>query len=164
MELCENFELKSKWVLWYHPTDNNDWSMESYKKVFEIKTYHDLLYIMKNLNNVASGMFFVMRDGIKPIYEDPKNMSGGYWSIRLMKRDSYDYFKKIVYYIVMENLMKKSEHNSKINGLSISPKINNCIFKIWNNDYTGLKTGDLRKDIEGLSVHFENTYYLQHKE
>jgi hypothetical protein len=64
----------------------------------------------------------------------------------------------------MENLMKKNEHNIKINGLSISPKINNCIFKIWNSDYTGLKTGDLRKDIDGLSVHFENTYYLQHKE
>jgi hypothetical protein len=164
MESIENFELKSKWVLWYHSTDNNDWSMESYKKVFEIKTYYDLLYIMKNLNNVASGMFFVMRDGIKPIYEDPKNMSGGYWSIRLMKRDSYDYFKKIVYYIVNENLMKKNEHNDKINGLSISPKINNCIFKIWNNDYGGLKTNDLRKDIDGLSAHFENTFYLQHKE
>ena len=164
MENIENFELKSKWILWYHPTDNNDWSMESYKKVFEIKTYYDLLYIMKNLNNVASGMFFIMREGIKPIYEDPQNMSGGYWSIRLMKRDSHEYFKKIVYYIVMEDLMKKCEHNSKINGLSISPKINNCIFKIWNNDYIGLKTNDLRKDIDGLSSHFESTYYLQHKE
>ena len=164
MENIENFELKSKWILWYHSTDNNDWTMESYKKVFEIKTYYDLLYIMKNLNNVASGMFFIMRDGIKPIYEDPQNMSGGYWSIRLMKRDSYDYFKKIVYYIVMEDLMRKSDHNRKINGLSISPKINNCIFKIWNNDYSGLKTGDLRKDIDGLSSHFENTFYLQHKE
>jgi hypothetical protein len=164
MENIDNFELKSKWILWYHPTDNNDWSMESYKKVFEIKTYYDLLYIMKNLNNVASGMFFIMREGIKPIYEDPQNMSGGYWSIRLMKRDSHEYFKKIVYYIVMEDLMKKCEHNSKINGLSISPKINNCIFKIWNNDYIGLKTNDLRKDIDGLSSHFESTYYLQHKE
>lgn len=164
MENIENFELKSKWILWYHSTDNNDWTMESYKKVFEIKTYYDLLYIMKNLNNVASGMFFIMRDGIKPIYEDPQNMSGGYWSIRLMKRDSYDYFKKIVYYIVMEDLMRKNDHNRKINGLSISPKINNCIFKIWNNDYSGLKTGDLRKDIDGLSSHFENTFYLQHKE
>lgn len=164
MESIENFELKNKWILWYHSTDNNDWSMESYKKVFEIKTYYDLLYIMKNLNNIASGMFFVMRDSIKPIYEDPQNMSGGYWSIRLMKRDSYDYFKKIVYYIVNESLMRKNEHNSKINGLSISPKINNCIFKIWNNDYSGLKTNDLRKDIDGLSVHFENTFYLQHKE
>ena len=164
MENIDNFELKNKWVLWYHPTDNNDWSMESYKKVFEMKTYYDLLYIMKNLNNISSGMFFVMRDNIKPIYEDSQNMSGGYWSIRLMKRDSYDYFKKIVYYILMENLMKKDEQTSKINGLSISPKINNCIFKIWNSDYTGLKTSDLRKDIDGLSTHFENTFYLQHKE
>ncbi len=164
MENIANFELKSKWILWYHPTENNDWSMESYKKVFEIKTYYDLLYIMKNLKNISSGMFFVMREGIKPIYEDPQNMIGGYWSIRLMKRDSYDYFKKIVYYIVMENLMKREDHNKKINGLSISPKINNCIFKIWNNDYIGLKTNDLRKDIEGLSNHFESTFYLQHKE
>ncbi len=164
MESVDNFQLKSKWILWYHATDDNNWSMESYKKVFEIKTYFDLLFIMKHFTNVSSGMFFIMRDGIKPIYEDPKNMSGGYWSLRLMKRDSYEYFKKLVYYIVMEDMMKKQEHNQKINGMSISPKINNCIFKIWNNDFVGLKTGDIRKDIDGLSTHIENAYYLQHKE
>jgi hypothetical protein len=164
MEAIENFDLKSKWVIWFHQKDDNNWSMESYKKVFEIKTYYDLLYIMKHLTNVSSGMFFLMREGIKPIYEDEKNMNGGYWSLRLVKNDTYEYFKKIAYYMVCEDLMKKGDLNAKINGISICPKINNCIVKIWNSDYTGLKMGDLRKDIDGLSSHFEKSFYLQHSD
>ncbi len=164
MDCIENFELKSKWVLWYHSTEDNNWAIDSYKRVFEIKTYYDLLFLVKSITNVSSGMFFLMRDDIKPIYEDPENLNGGYWSLRLMKKDSYEHFKKIIYYIVMENMMKKEEHNSKINGFSISPKINNCIFKIWNNDFIGLKTMDIRRDIDGLGTHIDSSYYLQHKE
>ncbi len=160
----ENFNLPSKWVLWYHATDDNNWTMESYKKVFEIKTYYDLLFIIRHITNVSSGMFFVMREGIKPIYEDPQNMKGGYWSLRLVKKESHEYFKKILYHIVFERMMKNPEHSKKINGLSISPKINNCIFKIWNSDYAKLKTTDIRKDIDGLSTHLESAFYLQHKE
>jgi hypothetical protein len=91
-------------------------------------------------------------------------MKGGYWSLRLVKKDSHEYFKKIIYHIVFEKMMKNPEHSKKINGLSISPKINNCIFKIWNSDYAKLKTTDIRKDIDGLSAHLESSYYLQHKE
>ncbi len=47
MESVENFNLQSKWILWYHAVDDNNWSMESYKKVFEIKTYYDLLFVGK---------------------------------------------------------------------------------------------------------------------
>ena len=47
-----------------------------------------------------------------------------------------------------------------INGITISPKINNCIFKIWNRDYKGMKMDGLRGDIE--NVNLEDTFYLRH--
>jgi hypothetical protein len=159
-----NFALRHKWILWYHGTEDNQWTIESYKKVFEIKTYYDLLFVLKHITNVSSGMFFVMKDGIRPVYEDPQNMTGGYWSMRLLKKDAFEYYKKILYYMCIEGIMKNQENNDKINGLSISPKINNCIFKIWNSDYEGLRTNDLRTNIPGLSHLWEHTYYLQHKE
>jgi hypothetical protein len=157
----ENFDLKNTWILWFHKVNDNNWKLDSYVKVFEIKTYYDVLFIIKELDNITSGMFFLMKDGISPIFEDANNINGGYWSTRITKKESYDHWEKIIYHMCINNITVKSEYENKINGVSISPKINNCIFKIWNSDYKNMKTEYLRKDLEFLS--WEDTFYLQHK-
>ena len=101
----KNFDLKHKWVLWFHKVNDNNWSLDSYSKVIDVKTYYDILFILKDIVNITSGMFFLMKEGISPIYEDPKNINGGYWSLRITKKDSFDYWDKIIYYICIENLM-----------------------------------------------------------
>jgi hypothetical protein len=156
----ENFDLKHKWVLWFHKVNDNNWSIDSYSKVFEIKTYYDILFILKKFDNITSGMFFLMKDGIIPVYEDSNNINGGYWSLRITKKDSFDYWDKIIYYLCIDNLSIDGLHEDKINGISISPKINNCIFKIWNSDYNSMKTEYLRDDL-GF-INWEDTFYLQH--
>ena len=77
-EKTDNFKLKHKWILWFHKVNDNNWNLESYSKVFEINNYYDLLYILKTLENITSGMFFLMKDGIIPIFEDNMNINGGY--------------------------------------------------------------------------------------
>jgi len=160
-EKIQNFDLKHKWILWFHKVNDNNWNLDSYSKVHDIKTYHDILYIIKELDNINSGMFFLMKDGISPIFEDVNNINGGYWSLRITKKDSYDYWEKIIYYICVDNITISDEHESKINGVSISPKINNCIFKIWNSDFKNMKTDYLRKDLSFINL--EDMFYLQHK-
>ena len=156
----KNFDLKHKWVLWFHKVNDNNWSLDSYSKVIDVKTYYDILFILKDIVNITSGMFFLMKEGISPIYEDPKNINGGYWSLRITKKDSFDYWDKIIYYICIENLMIDNKYEEHLNGISISPKINNCIFKIWNSDYKNMKTEYLRKDLE--FINWDDTFYLQH--
>ena len=156
-----NFELKYKWILWFHKVNDNNWGLDSYSKIYEIKTYHDLLFIMKSIDNITSGMFFFMKDGINPIYEDKNNIKGGYWSMRLTKKDSFDYWTKIIFYLCLNNITKDGGYDNKINGLSVSPKINNCIFKIWTSDYKSMKTDYLRKDME--FINFDEIFYLEHK-
>jgi len=156
----ENFKLKNKWVLWFHKVNDNNWSLESYSKVFEISTYYDLLYILKNLENITSGMFFLMKDGIIPIFEDVMNINGGYWSLRITKKDAFDYWEKLLYYICVESIVSDEINESKINGISISPKINNCIFKIWTSDYKNMKTEYLKQDL--TFINWNDTFYLQH--
>ena len=159
-EKLENFDLKNKWTLWFHKVNDNNWSLDSYLKVFDIKTYYDFLFILKDLENITSGMFFLMKDGIIPIFEDEKNINGGYWSLRITKKDTFEYWEKILYYICIENITINDEYESKINGISISPKINNCIFKIWTSNFDEMKTEYLRKDLE--FINWEDTFYLQH--
>ncbi len=159
-EQNENFKLKNKWILWFHKVNDNNWSLESYSKVFEINTYYDLLYILKNLENITSGMFFLMKDGIVPIFEDAMNIDGGYWSLRITKKDAFEYWEKLLYYICIESIVIDDKYEGKINGISISPKINNCIFKIWTCDYKNMKTEYLKQDLN--FINWNDTFYLQH--
>ena len=159
-ENIKNFDLKNKWILWFHKVNDNNWSIESYSKVLELNTYYDILFLLKELENITAGMFFLMKENIIPIFEDKHNINGGYWSIRITKKDAYDYWEKILYYLCVDNLTTNEEYEKKINGVSISPKINNCIFKIWNSDYNGMKTEYLRNDLD--FVKWEETFYLEH--
>ena len=156
----DNFKLKNKWILWFHKVNDNNWTPESYIKVFELNSYNDILFIIKKLENITSGMFFLMKDGIIPIFEDINNINGGYWSIRITKKESFDFWEKIVYYLCIDNITINDKYENLINGISISPKINNCIFKIWNSNYNEMKTDFLRKDLD--FINWDDTFYLQH--
>lgn len=156
----DNFNLESKWTLWFHKVNDNNWSLDSYSKVLDINTYYDLLFIIKELENITSGMFFLMKEGIIPIYEDENNINGGYWSLRITKKEAFDFWQKIVYYLCMDNITENNFYKNKINGVSISPKINNCIFKIWNNNFKEIKTENMRKDLD--FINWNDTFYLEH--
>ena len=159
-KVTENFNLKHTWVLWFHKVNDSNWSIDSYSKVFEINTYNDLLFILKELENISSGMFFLMNKGIIPIFEDIHNVNGGYWSVRVAKKDAYSFWEKIVYYLCIDCITIDSNDEEKINGISISPKINNCIFKIWNSNYKEIKTKNMRKDLD--FINWDDTFYLEH--
>lgn len=158
----DNFELKSNWVLWFHKVNDSNWGLSSYSKVFEIKSYFDILFIIKEIENISSGMFFLMKDGINPVYEDPQNINGGCWSMRVTKKESFIFWEKIIYYMCIDKLTIDDDSEDKINGISISPKINNCIFKIWNNDFKSMNTKLMRHDLN--FINWDDTFYLEHKE
>jgi hypothetical protein len=61
----------------------------------------------------------------------------------------------------INNITIDGKYDNKINGISISPKINNCIFKIWTCDYKSMKTDYMRKDL-GF-INWNETFFLEHK-
>jgi hypothetical protein len=127
-----NMKLSNKWTLWYHNINDNDWSEGSYTKVKELTELNDYCEIVKYIDNVYAGMFFLMKDTIFPRWEDINNIDGGYWSFRILKKDSITTWNKLMAYVIGNTL---TDGMDEINGISISPKINNCIIKIWNKDY-----------------------------
>jgi len=157
-----NFNLENSWCLWYHELNSSDWTMDSYKKIMEIKTYTDLCFMLNRYENINCGMFFLMKSGIKPIFEDEKNLKGGYWSLRISKKDTTELWKKVIYYLLIEGILDENNDEKDINGISIGPKINNCIFKIWNANYSKFNNNSLRSDID---IFLNNeVFYLEHKE
>tara|TARA_B110000908_G_C9949427_1_gene311869 strand:+ start:111 stop:590 length:480 start_codon:yes stop_codon:yes gene_type:complete len=126
------YNLKNKWVLWYHSLKNKSWDNKSYIKVIEIKSLYDykLLEEIMRINHLQNGMFFLMKNDIFPTWEDPKNRMGGCISFKY-DNNILNEWLKILLVCITDDL---SEYNNEINGLSISPKKEFNIFKVWIKD------------------------------
>ena len=129
-----NNEFNDTWYIWYHHTKNN-WKIDGYKKIFDIKNIKDFWDFNNNCNmfgGINSQHFFLMRNGVTPIWEDKQNTNGGCWSIKIPVEKSMELWLKLSAYIVGETLL---EDNSSINGLSICAKNPiTSVIKIWNNN------------------------------
>ena len=131
-----DYKLNNKWVLWFHSLNNPNWDNKSYIKVIEIKTLLDykLLDDVLRINHLQNGMFFLMKNDIFPTWEDPKNRLGGCISFKYDNNILKEWLKTLLL-CVTNNLLKKKDVD-EINGLSIAPKKEFNIVKIWIKDDT----------------------------
>jgi len=129
--------LNDEWILWFHNPKDENWDLESYKKVVTMKTIEDFWKVHRLLDNkkIQEGMFFLMKNDIEPIWENEKNINGGCWSFKINKKNVYSYWVDICRFILSQNITK-DRSNDMINGISVSPKKSFCIVKIWNSDST----------------------------
>ena len=142
--------LQNQWVLYYHNPEDTDWSRESYTQVSTITTVEEF-WALHNLvpeHCLHSGMFFIMKKGILPIWEDPQNKNGGCWSYKISLNDVKTTWKELSLRLIIEKL---STISNLLNGISISPKKGFCVIKIWNNNHTNLNTDILSDKIAGLN-------------
>jgi hypothetical protein len=126
--------LIGKWDLYYHLPHDKSWDISSYKKIMsDIDTVEKLIAINEIINEkiIKHCMLFVMRNGITPMWEDPKNRNGGCFSFKVINKQVYSVWKTLFYLVCGETICTKVEYNKIINGITISPKKNFCIVKIW---------------------------------
>ena len=128
------------WTLFWHSSEGRDWSPASFTSFGEMKTWRDFFAIMNHLkvDTLTDGMFFLMRNGIPPLWENCQNVYGGAYSIRILKARAGPCFVRYAIAAMIGNLAKDSKNI--INGLSISPKTTHNIIKIWNTDRVAFKS------------------------
>ncbi len=120
-------KLNSKWTLWFHKLYEDDWTINSYKKLYTFDNIAEFWCLYNNLKYLNNGMFFLMKNNIQPIYEDKNNINGGYWSIKISNNDISSIWLNLSIDLISGNLDKKNN----ISGLSISYKKKFYIIKIW---------------------------------
>ena len=128
------YSLNDKWNLYYHLPDDKNWDVSSYTTILgDIQCAEEVIALNKQMPDavIAKCMLFLMRKGITPMWEDPKNRSGGCFSYRILNKQVADVWRTLMYLCCGETLASKSEHSKHINGITISPKQNFCIVKIW---------------------------------
>ena len=145
--------LADKWTLWAHLPHDTDWSLSSYKEIITLETIEQALMLFENFPEVMikNCMLFLMRKGIQPIWEDEKNKKGGCFSYKINNKNVTYSWKNLSYVLLGETLTTK-ELSKYINGITISPKKNFCIIKIWLSNCNH-NNPEIITEIDGLSRH-----------
>ena len=120
-------KFKNCYNLWIHSTYNNDWSLDSYQKIYNINNISSFWKVFNNHYDLLDGMYFFMKDNINPIYEDNNNINGGYWSIKINTKDAFNTWL----YLCMDLISGNLDTKNIVNGLSICNKRKFFIIKIW---------------------------------
>ncbi len=120
------------WFLWFHDPNNSDYSESSYTPIMKVETTDDLWSLLKAipLSSWNTGMFFFMREGYRPLWDAPENDKGGAWSKKVDAADTYTILEDCMVHCFANKMLKQS--NDCVVGVSVSPKGQFHIIKIWN--------------------------------
>ena len=153
-QTVEYHKLYDKWVLWAHLPHNTDWSINSYIKVFEFTTIEDTVALIEELPSVLveNCMLFIMRDGIKPIWEDPQNRNGGSFSYKVLNKLVYDVWRDLTYCVVGNSISQSKDFVDSVSGITISPKKNFCIVKVWMSNCSHINPDVITNDIKDIGA------------
>jgi len=154
IQTMEEFNLLSdKWTLWAHLPHDTDWSINSYKKIYTMQTVQETIAVTETLPDilVKNCMLFIMREGVKPIWEDPKNRDGGCFSYKIPNKNVYDVWKELTYVVVGNSVSANSSFVNSVVGITISPKKNFCIIKIWMSNCKNQNPSMVSSSVKGIS-------------
>ena len=128
--------MNANWCLWYHDPNNSDYSLESYIKIASITDIATFWSVFEAISTEAwnSGMFFFMKDGFRPLWDAPENDKGGAWSKKVDAADTYNVFLDCMVHCLAGKFLKSN--NDVVVGVTLSPKGNFHIIKVWNSTTT----------------------------
>lgn len=140
-------KFDNKWNIWYH-NSKEDWTIKGYEKLYEITNIENYWKFYNNwdkLGGINNKHFFIMKNDITPIWEDPYNKDGGCWSFKVNDNLAQDLWNDLSIQLVTGNL---SLVKDDIVGLSACLKKNNfSVIKIWNKNSQNNNLNLLSKDI-----------------
>lgn len=149
--------------VYFHDPFDNDWSISSYKLITNISCVKDFWINMNIIkDNITKGLFFFTREHIFPSWEDPENINGYVFSMKILKDKLYSFSEELLINFFGENIVKQEYHElwDRVNLISISPKKEFCIIKIW------IKDNSI-KDIDILNVprgYYKDILYKKNKD
>ena len=149
--------LNDIWVFYFHDPFETDWTNGSYVLLSTISTVQDWWHNYNCVSqHIEKGIFFLMRDGVFPCWDDPENIDGGVISIKILKERLPEFWEFLTINLLGENL---NENWRNINGVSTSPKKTFSICKIWlkNDEYVDIKKFDILHDLyHGEAIYKSN--------
>jgi hypothetical protein len=156
--------LTDAWTLWAHLPQDSDWSLQSYKEIFSFQTVEEALAILDALSPalIQTCMLFLMRKGIKPLYEDEKNCGGGAFSYKVMNVSVAEAWRSLFLVVVGETVSSSPGYAESVSGITISPKVNFCVIKIWLSNCNHKNAAVVTEEIQHQLLSPVNCSFKQH--
>lgn len=126
--------LESSWTLYFHDPNDKRWDLASYHNVHTMLTASEFWGVHERLAldcAIGKGMWFIMRGDVFPCWDDAANIDGGCMSYILSKAEIADAWAAFCESMMCEEMFKEGEDSDVINGVSVSPKNDFCILKLW---------------------------------
>lgn len=122
------------WALYFHPTKETRWHLDTFRKMGVAKTFRELGELMNCLNaqEWTRGKFFFTPEAIPPLMENAKNIRGGSYSLRANRDIAGQVYHRYMIAAVLENALTNKE--DKISCVRITPRRDFNIIQIWNRD------------------------------
>ncbi len=167
-EMSSRMELDSKyhtfndvWTMWAHLPHDTDWSIKSYKKIMDITCVESIFELEKIVPDVMiqNCMLFCMRKNIIPTWEDVNNRDGGSFSFKISNSNIYQIWNEVLMNLTTEMLINDEIESKSINGITVSPKKNFCIMKIWMKD---INIQDINKFNLPSEIDSKQTLFKRH--
>ena len=156
-------KLSCNWVLWSHAHDVRGYKLEDYEKHCVIRTVEDFWNVFNGLPSLINkDMWFLMREGIPPRWEDPINAEGGSFKFRVPGNKIDNAWLTLALRLVTENMCLDPDDANLISGIAVSPKKHNfCTLSVWNLDCRRTEYSKFPRNIEGID--FTMSLYQAHK-
>jgi len=138
-ELTIKHPLMHKWVLWYCKSDRNKAWEDCLKEVATFNAVEDF-WALYNHIQLASGLpwtsdYYLFKEGIQPMWEDPANREGGRWLIQVMKEKRNEmldfYWLELLMAIVGEQFDEGSDY---ICGAVVNVRQKGDKISLWTKD------------------------------
>lgn len=146
--------LKYRWKLWAHLPRDSDWTLSSFKQIYTFTTVEEGIAISETLSDgiIKFGMLFIMKEGVEPLWEHSHNRNGGYFSYKVLNKHVCQVWRDLTYALLGDTLSTNNDFLRDVTGITISPKKNFCIIKIWitNREHQNPK---VVADIKNLSLY-----------
>ncbi len=156
-----------QWTLYFHSPKEKRWSLDSYTQITTATTWNDVFSTLNEITDakLKGGMFFWMKAGIPPLWENHQNIRGGSYSLRGSIDTGLDVFLRYMVGCMMG--LAANEGGDNIVGISISPKtvdrgnqqaIGFYVIKIWNQDCSRFNKAEGLRLLESKSFLGEIMY------
>lgn len=92
----------------------------------------------------------LMAEGVKPLWEDPRNTHGGFWTLRVYKSDSPQIWNELVLAAIGDQFQLHLAEGDELNGVTVSVRLSDDVVQVWNKDASELAREKLFKRIKQL--------------
>uniref|UniRef100_H2Y9Y6 Eukaryotic translation initiation factor 4E type 3 n=1 Tax=Ciona savignyi TaxID=51511 RepID=H2Y9Y6_CIOSA len=164
--------LNSAWTLWLDRSVPNLTASEyeaNLRKIYTVSTIESFWGVYNHIPP-PSGLtprysYHLMRNDIRPVWEDKVNANGGMWKLRCHKSFTDNVWNELLLSCIGEQFTGHVNDDDEIIGLSVSVRKNDDLVQLWNINSANAEECKVLDKIKELLPHvvFETNFYKPHQ-